>query len=124
MLKIDTKDQKDKEKILQHPRLGYDLIISISLWSNVADIILHHHERYDGTGYPTSKKLDEIPLGARIVSVADTFDILTNNYSDKKQLNPDSALKEIEEYSGTYFDPKVIQAFKSSITDAGITNGY
>jgi response regulator RpfG family c-di-GMP phosphodiesterase len=124
MLKIDTDDQNSKEHILQHPRLGYDMIMSISLWSNVADIVLHHHERYDGSGYPASKERDEIPLGARIVSVADTYDILTNSYSDKKQLDPESALKEIEAHAGSHFDPDVIKAFKSSITDAGISNEY
>ncbi len=122
MLKIDPKEQWEKEKIVQHPKLGYDLIKSISLWNDSAEIILHHHERYDGTGYPMAKKEEEIPLGARILFVADTFDVLTSKYSYKKQLDYNSALKEIEANSGIQFDPMVVQALKSSIRDAGIIN--
>jgi HD-GYP domain-containing protein (c-di-GMP phosphodiesterase class II) len=122
MLKIDSMDLRDKEKIMQHPKLGHDLIKSISLWSDSADTILHHHERYDGKGYPLEKKQDEIPLAARIVAVANSFDILTNDYSSTKRLDTDSALKEIESQSGSQFDPAVVQAFRSSIEDSGIMN--
>jgi len=120
MLKIDSMEQRDKETIMKHPKLGHDLIKSIALWSDSADTILHHHERYDGKGYPMEKKQDEIPLAARIVAVANTFDILTNDYSTTKQLDTDSALKEIESQSGSQFDPDVVQAFKSSIEDSSI----
>ena len=121
-LRIDTRDHQNTEQGMQHPRLGHDLIKSISLWSDTAEIILHHHERYDGTGYPAAKKQNEIPLGARIMSVADTFDILTNEYSYKNQLDPEAALKEIESHSGTHFDPDVVEALKSSIRDAEVTD--
>jgi HD-GYP domain-containing protein (c-di-GMP phosphodiesterase class II) len=121
MLKIATKDQQNTEQVIKHPRLGHDLIKSISQWSDIAEIILHHHERYDGTGYPASKKQNEIPLGARIMAVADTFDILTNEYSYKNQLDPDTALQEIESHSGTRFDPDAVEALKSSIRDAEVS---
>jgi HD-GYP domain-containing protein (c-di-GMP phosphodiesterase class II) len=68
------------------------------------------------------KKQDDIPLAARIVAVANIFDILTNDYSSTKQLDTYSALKEIESQSGSQFDPAVVQAFKSSIEDSGILN--
>jgi putative nucleotidyltransferase with HDIG domain len=118
MLKIDAAEQLQKEKLMQHPKLGYDLVKSISLWTDSADIILHHHERYDGAGYPMSRKEQEIPIGARILSVADTFDVLTNGYS-YKQLDYDAALREIEVNSGTQFDPLVVEALKSSIINIG-----
>jgi HD-GYP domain-containing protein (c-di-GMP phosphodiesterase class II) len=68
------------------------------------------------------KKQDDIPLAARIVAVANSFDILTNDYSSTKRLDTDSALKEIESQSGSQFDPAVVQAFRSSIEDSGIMN--
>lgn len=123
-LRIDTKDHHNSEQVMQHPKLGHDLIKSISQWSDTADIILHHHERYDGTGYPAAIKKDEIPLGARIMAVADTFDILTNEYSYKKQLDAAAALKEIESCSGTHFDPVAVEALKSSIIDAEVVEEF
>ena len=124
MLRIDTRDHQNTEQVIQHPRLGHDLIKSISQWSDTAEIILHHHERYDGTGYPAARKQNEIPLGARIMAVADTFDILTNEYSYKNQLDPETALKEIESHSGTRFDPDVVEALKSSIRDAEVSEEF
>ncbi len=120
MLKIDPRDQRKKEKIMQHSILGYDLIKSISLWNDSADIILHHHERFDGTGYPMAIKGDEIPLCARILSVADKFDMLTNKNSNSTQLDYEMALSEIEANASTQFDPAIVQALKSSLTDAGM----
>ncbi|MBI5408407.1 MAG: HD domain-containing protein [Nitrospirae bacterium] len=120
MLKLDAKEQTEKEKIMQHPRLGYDMLKAISLWSDSADIVLNHHERYDGTGYPMSRKKEEIPIGARILAAADTFDELTGSYSYKKQLDYEAALEEIEANSGAQFDPVVVQALKASITSSGV----
>jgi HD superfamily phosphodiesterase len=121
-LRIDTRDHQSSEQLMQHPRLGHDLIKSISQWSDTAEIILHHHEHYDATGYPSSIGENEIPLGARIMAVADTFDILTNEYSYKNQLDAESALKEIESHSGTRFDPDVVDALKLSISDAEVSD--
>ncbi|MBI5055615.1 MAG: GAF domain-containing protein [Nitrospirae bacterium] len=116
MLKIGASEQWDKDKIMLHPKLGHDLLKPISLWSGSADIVLCHHEKYDGTGYPLSKGKDDIPLAARILAVADTFDVLTSSYSFKKQLDCEAAVKEIETYSGTQFDPLVVEALKSAVS--------
>lgn len=105
---------------MQHPRLGHDLIRPVSLWSNAADIILQHHERYDGTGYPLMNRGTEIPLGARVLSVAETFDVLASEDSYQKQLDHDAAVREIEENSGTQFDPVVVKALKLRIMEAGV----
>lgn len=120
ILKTDAGDASNMDNIMQHPSVGYDLIKSISLWSESADIILHHHERYDGKGYPLAKKGDEIPIGARILVVADTFDILTSGYSSGQQLDYNKALQEIEAKAGTMFDPHIVEAFRASMTDAGL----
>ncbi|MBI5740573.1 MAG: GAF domain-containing protein [Nitrospirae bacterium] len=117
MLKISYADQWDKEKIEQHPVLGFDLINPISMWSDSAVAVLHHHERYDGTGFPFSKKKEDIPLSASILTVADAFDALTSGYSRSlaKQLDYEAALSEIEANAGTQFDPDVVEALKTSI---------
>lgn len=120
MLKLDTTDITRKEKFIHHPKLGFDLVKSISIWNESADIILHHHEKYDGTGYPQAKKENEIPIEARILSVADTFDVLTSKDSYRTRLDHHKAIEEIEANSGTQFDPKIVEAFKSSIEEAGL----
>jgi len=118
---LDIQEPQNKEKYTrQHPRLGYDMIKPISLWSAAAEIILSHHERHDGKGYPTAKKENDIPLGARILSVANTFDVLTSEYSYKKRIDYNAAIREIEANAGTQFDPAVVKAFKTSIRDADL----
>lgn len=120
LLKIDISNSSNKETNMQHPRLGYELIKSISLWSESADVILHHHERYDGHGYPMAIKGEDIPLGSRILFVADTFDVLTSDYSYQAKLDYNAAVKEIEANSGTQFDPRAVEALKLSLADTGI----
>jgi putative nucleotidyltransferase with HDIG domain len=119
-LKIDINEQWEEEKYIGHPQLGYEMIKPISLWKEAAEIILSHHERYDGTGYPLEKKGEEIPLGARILSVADIFDVLTNKYSYKKRLDYTDVVSEIEANSGLQFDPAVVKAFKSALKETDL----
>ncbi len=120
MLKIDSTEHCRRDKIIHHPKFGYDLIKSISHWNDSADIILQHHERYDGTGYPSSKKEEEIPICSRRLFVADTFDVLTSKYSYKQQMDYDSAINEIESNSGTQFDPIIVKTLKTCITDIDV----
>ncbi len=115
-----SRDPREKEKYVQHPRLGYEMISSIYLWKDAAEIILNHHERYDGSGYPSGKKGEEIPFGARILFVAEVFDVLTSKNSYRKQIDYDAAIKEIEENAGSQFDPVVVKAFTEAIKDSDI----
>ncbi len=117
MLKIDVSESRDQGKTM-YPKLGYEMIKPISLWSESAEIILHHLERYDGAGSPGAKQEEKIPLTARILSVADTFDALTSRHSDGREIDYDAALQEIEANAGTQFDPVVVQALRSSVIDA------
>ncbi len=77
------------------------------------DIVLSHQERYDGTGYPRGLAGEDIPLGARIFSVVDTFDAMTSDRPYRKALPYERARKELQQFSGTQFDPKVVEAFCS-----------
>jgi len=120
LLKMNISEHQDERKYTQHPQLGYDMIRSVSLWREAAELILNHHERYDGTGYPLARKGEEIPLGARILSVANTFDVLTSKHSYRKRLGYTPALREIEANSGSQFDPIVVKAFKASIKDTDL----
>jgi len=95
----------------KHPRIGHDMIHDIGFLSGAAEIVLAHHERYDGKGYPKGLKADEIPLGARIFVIADTFDAMTSDRPYRKALSPDAAREEIIRCSGTQFDPRCVQAF-------------
>jgi hypothetical protein len=120
LLKFDLSEYWGMKKFELHPTVGYEMVRPISLWKEVAPLILSHHERYDGKGYPHGKAGEEIPLGARIISVASTFDVLTSEHSYKKPLSFNDAVKEIEANSGTQFDPRVVEALRSSLMETGI----
>ncbi len=106
-------DQNEWEKIKLHPTLGYGLVKEIKLLEEVGNIILCHHERYDGSGYPNGLKNKEIPLEARIFALADALDAITSFRPYRKQRDFKTARKEIETYAGLQFDPHVVEAFCS-----------
>lgn len=97
--------------VKQHPRIGAEIIRNVHPLKEVVPLILHHHERYDGTGYLDGLKGDQIPLGARIISIADVFQALTSDRPYRRALADDEAFEIIREYTGSYFDPKVVEAF-------------
>ncbi len=101
------------KKIKLHPALGYGLIKEIKLLKEVGNIILYHHEKYDGSGYPKGLENDEIPLEARIFALADALDAITSFRPYRKERDFQIAKKEIQANSGTQFDPKVVDAFCS-----------
>jgi diguanylate cyclase (GGDEF)-like protein len=106
--------------IKNHCMWGADIIRPISVLSGAVDIVLHHHENYNGTGYPVSLSSTEIPLGARILRVADSFDAMTTNRPYKKVKTFDEALFELEKYKGVYYDPEVVDTFIVYIQQTGI----
>jgi HD-GYP domain-containing protein (c-di-GMP phosphodiesterase class II) len=79
--------------------------------------IKHHHEHYDGSGYPDGLKGDNIPLDARILCVADSYDAMTSNRPYREKFTTEVALKELDRCSGTQFDPDIVAAFKKVITE-------
>jgi hypothetical protein len=120
LLKFDLSEYWGMKKFELHPIFAYEMIRDISIWKDVAPLILSHHERFDGKGYPHGKAGGEIPLGSRIISVASTFDILTSENSYKKPVGFEEAIKEIAANSGTQFDPRVVEIFKVSIKESDL----
>ena len=101
------------KKIRLHPVLGFGLIRDINLFKEVGNIILYHHERYDGQGYPHQLKGRQIPLEARIFALADALDAITSHRPYRKERSFPEARQEIEDNSGSQFDPEVVKAFCS-----------
>lgn len=113
LLKPGKLTDDEYEVIKQHSALGENVLKPIALFDREREIILHHHERWDGRGYPFGLVGTDIPLLSRIISVVDTFDAMTNNRPYRKALDIDTALDEIRRNRGTQFDPEVADAFLS-----------
>lgn len=109
-----TSDEYDEMK--RHPELGADIIGGIKLLGRGSDWVRYHHERYDGTGFPSRLKGDEIPLGARIISVADAYDAMTSERPYKPAFDQTRAVAELQACAGTQFDPAVVRAFIRTLT--------
>jgi len=99
------------EKMKAHPLKSAEILKPLAFLSEVIKLVEQHHERYDGKGYPAAMKADEISLGARIISVADSFDAMFTNRPYRKALTKEEAVAELKHGSGTQFDPKVVEAF-------------
>jgi HD-GYP domain-containing protein (c-di-GMP phosphodiesterase class II) len=94
-----------------HPALGVEILRPISVWGPLAPIIHAHHERWDGQGYPRGLRQGEIPLGGRIVAVAEAFEAMMRRRPYRRRLSPDEALAEVEACAGTQFDPELARVF-------------
>jgi putative nucleotidyltransferase with HDIG domain len=95
----------------RHPQIGYRMLDSLGI-EPVATWVLHHHERWDGRGYPDRLGGDQIPLGSRILFVADAYDAMTSERVYRSKLPHDRAIAELERCAGTQFDPDVVSAFR------------
>lgn len=101
--------------VREHPRLGAEILCPVRVFRgpcNVCEIVLSHHERFDGGGYPRGLAGRNIPLGARLVSVADAFCAMTEDRPYRRGMRVEDAMREIETSSGTMFDPCVVKDFK------------
>jgi diguanylate cyclase (GGDEF)-like protein/putative nucleotidyltransferase with HDIG domain len=101
----------------RHPQIGFRMLDSLGI-DPVADWILHHHERWDGTGYPDRLPAEEIPLGARIIFVVDAYDAMTSDRVYRGRLEQKEALAELERCAGTQFDPAVVTALAEELDPA------
>ena len=94
-----------------HPEKGAKILAPLSGFKEVAKIVLCHHERYDGAGYPAGLRGEQIPFESRIISVVDAFHAIISTRSYKKGYPLEAAYQELERCAGTQFDPRVVQAF-------------
>jgi putative nucleotidyltransferase with HDIG domain len=98
-------------EVRAHPVIGANLLANVPMLDKIRPIVLAHHERYDGTGYPNGLRADQIPLAAQIISVADAFEAMTGERPYRKPMTRKQALRELRSCAGTQFNPVVVEAF-------------
>lgn len=113
LLKPGPLDEDDRAIINKHPLYAYEMLSPIKFLQPALDIPYCHHEKWDGSGYPRGLKGENIPFAARIFSVVDVWDALISDRPYRKRFLPSDALKNIREFSGSYFDPRIVDAFLS-----------
>lgn len=111
LLKEGRLEPQELSQMRMHSRFGAEILNHIKQLKDVIPAVRGHHEQYNGTGYPDSLKVSEIPLSARIIAVADTFDAMTSDRLYRKALSVESAFEELRRCSGRQFDPDVVTAF-------------
>ena len=104
-----TPDEYDRVK--QHAVIGADLLGEVAFPGPLSSLVRHHHENWDGSGYPDGRSSGDIPIGARILAIADCYDALTSNRPYRRALSHDSAVAMIHERRGTMFDPEMTDCF-------------
>jgi len=116
--KPDSLSRHEETLVREHPLKGTLFIVGIENLSHIVPTILHHHERWDGSGYPGRLKGEQIPLHARIVSVTDAFDAMISNRSYRDGLEKDIAIRELQKQKGTQFDPFIVDVFIECLNDS------
>lgn len=111
LLKESSLTDEEFEQIKMHPVYGEEIISRISQLKSAIPGVKHHHEKFNGRGYPDGLKGDEIDITARIIAVADSFDAMTSNRPYRSGLSLDEAFEELRKYSGSQFDPAIVDAF-------------
>ncbi len=101
----------DRAWVRRHPQIGADIIGPVAGLQRVAPLIRHHHEKWDGTGYPDGLKGEAIPMGARIISVTDAFEAMVADRSYRASLGMPKAIEELQQGAGSHFDPTIVRAF-------------
>ncbi len=115
--KAEKLTEQEYELMKNHSEIGFRILSSMPELKSIADIVLSHHERWDGKGYPRGIKGNLIPLKARVIAIADKYDAMTSKRTYRKTLTKQEALKEIIEHSATQFDPELVKLFKNKYTD-------
>jgi HD-GYP domain-containing protein (c-di-GMP phosphodiesterase class II) len=115
LLKAGRLDDDEFNWIRKHPEWGWIALRNVNGFEQAALLVLHHHERLDGAGYPSGLRGTEIPLGSRIIAVADSYDALTTNRPYRTARTREEALAELQRCVGTQFDPEVVGAFCATV---------
>lgn len=109
---------EEQREMMKHPTIGAKIIGTVQELQLAANIIRHHHERYDGQGYPDGLKGENIPLGSRIVAIADGYEEMVSNRAYANVMSNKQAVEELRKYSGTQFDPKIVELFVELLPDS------
>ncbi len=109
MLKIDRSMHHSRSVCLKHPEIGARMLSRIQVWEDVAPLVLHHHEHFDGSGYPQGLAGQDIPHESRIIAVVESFDAMTSNSSYRSEMSVEDAVAELKACAGSQFDPKVVE---------------
>lgn len=112
-------EKEEWEELKSHPENGAEIIKSVESLKDVIPLIKHHHERYDGNGYPSKLKGEEIPYLVRVLTVVDSFDAMTSNRPYNRRMSYEEGIEELRKCSGTQFDPKIVKAFIEVIETKG-----
>lgn len=110
-------DKNEWEELKHHAFIGYQIIQPVEFLGAAREILLYHQEKYDGTGYPGGLRGNEIPLGARMLSIADSYDAMVTDRPYRKALAKQIAIKELEKFSGSQFDPELVKVFVEMIQE-------
>jgi 4-methyl-5(b-hydroxyethyl)-thiazole monophosphate biosynthesis len=116
--KPESLNLREETLVREHPLKGTLFIVGIENLSHIVPVILHHHERWDGTGYPGRLKGEQIPLHARIVCIADAFDAMLTNRSYREGLDKQTAVRELQKEKGTQFDPFLVDVFIECLNES------
>jgi len=108
-----TKEEKDLVK--RHSEIGYQLLRAVDDYAHISKYVLHHHESWDGSGYPTGLKGEKIPLVSRIIAVADAFEAMTSERPYRAQKTVKEAVEELQKYAGIRFDPNIVRIFINKV---------
>ena len=115
LLKPGALTPEERAAIELHPRIGFQLLEHVSALHPIGPAVLHHHERFDGHGYPAGLSGEDIPLEARVICVADSFSAMTSDRPYRSALEPGDACAELERCAGTQFDPWVVRLFVEEV---------
>lgn len=115
LTKQEALTAEERQELRNHPKYGAFIMEQVDFLKDIAPLTLYHHERYDGTGYPLGLRGDDIPLGARILAVADTYDSMIADRPYRKAFPYEHVVREMKKVSGTQLDPRVVDVFLSII---------
>ena len=113
--KPDKLTPEEMELVKEHPKIAEKIMQHLSLFKNILPIIRHHHEAYDGGGYPDGLSGEQIPIGARIIAIADSYDAMTSERPHRAALSPTDALEQLRQRGGNTFDPRLVEEFNRFI---------
>jgi len=119
LLKNGSLNREEYKEVQKHSELGAEIIKPLKFFASIVSIIKHHHENYDGTGYPTRLKGEDIPLASRILAITDAYDALTSKRAYRDAYSTEEAKRIMKKESGKKFDPALLEKFINCLRQTG-----